>query len=294
MENTVRALLHYLRVEAGLSENTISAYGGDLRRFTAYAEKSGWKVETIHRSEIVEYLSTLYRSGLDSRSVARNLVVLRRLFRFAVMERLIEEDPVETIEAPSFRQSLPMYLSVTDVTRLMKAPDTTTLLGLRDKAMLELLYSTGLRVSELTGLRVADLDLQAGSLRCIGKGDKERLVPVGRVAIAAVQEYLERGRPKILHNKTSPHLFLNSRGTKIGRTGFWKNLAVYGRRAGLPGKLTPHKMRHSFATHLLEGGADLRSVQLMLGHADIATTQIYTHVAQERLKQVYHAHHPRR
>jgi integrase/recombinase XerD len=197
------------------------------------------------------------------------------------------------VESPKFRNRLPSFLSLDEVDRLLAQPDAKTVRGLRDKAMLELLYSTGLRVSELVGLRVADVHMESGSVRCVGKGDKERLVPVGRPALAAVREYLRSARPQLLRSGMSAYLFLGRRGMKLGRIGFWQVLKKYGKQANLRGELSPHKLRHSFATHLLERGADLRSVQLMLGHADIATTQIYTHVVQDRLKRIYKEHHPR-
>jgi integrase/recombinase XerD len=218
---------------------------------------------------------------------------LRSFFRFALAEGFIKEDPAQSIESPKFRQSLPSFLSVEEIDRLLAQPDLSTPLGLRDKALIELLYSSGLRVSELLGLRMGDIHMEVGCLRCIGKGDKERQVPVGRVALAAVQAYLRDARPALLGNKVSPCLFVNRRGGQMSRVGFWQRLAAYGRMAGLRAKLSPHKLRHSFATHLLEGGADLRSVQMMLGHSDISTTQIYTHVVQDRLKQIYKQHHPR-
>ena len=295
MENQIRAFLNQLQVEKGLSANTLAAYGRDLRKFAAFAAKQKRGLRSITRDDVVDFLGSLYRRKLDSRSVARHLVSLRNFFKFAVSEGEVKDDPTLNLESPKIWKKLPTYLTLDEVDRLLAQPDTAKPLGLRDKAMLELLYSTGLRVSELVGLRIADLQVQTGCLRCIGKGDKERLVPVGRQALAAVQDYLRDARPRLLSRnpRPVPFLFVNARGGKLSRVGFWKNLAAYGRRAGLRGRLTPHKLRHSFATHLLERGADLRSVQLMLGHADISTTQIYTHVIQERLKQVYKAHHPR-
>jgi len=295
VENQIRAFLNQLQVEKGLSANTLAAYGRDLRKFAAFAAKQKRGLRSITRDDVVDFLGSLYRRKLDSRSVARHLVSLRNFFKFAVSEGEVKDDPTLNLESPKIWKKLPTYLTLDEVDRLLAQPDTAKPLGLRDKAMLELLYSTGLRVSELVGLRIADLQVQTGCLRCIGKGDKERLVPVGRQALAAVQDYLRDARPRLLSRnpRPVPFLFVNARGGKLSRVGFWKNLAAYGRRAGLRGRLTPHKLRHSFATHLLERGADLRSVQLMLGHADISTTQIYTHVIQERLKQVYKAHHPR-
>ncbi len=297
MESVCNAFLNYLKVEKGLSTNTIAAYRLDLAKFTAFAAKQSLKLEQIRRDNIVDFLASLYRQKLDSRSVARHLVTLRNLFRFAVRDGILAADPALNLESPKFRKTLPHFLSVREVDRLLNMPDTSTPLGLRDKALLELLYSTGLRVSELCHLRVADLEMKMGCLRCIGKGDKERLVPVGRKALAAVEQYLLESRPQLLRARRQgeavPFLLVNRLGGKLSRAGVWKILAGYGNRAGLRGRLTPHKLRHSFATHLLERGADLRSVQLMLGHADISTTQIYTHVVEERLKQIYKAHHPR-
>jgi integrase/recombinase XerD len=210
------------------------------------------------------------------------------------MQELISEDPSVNLESPKIRRSLPGYLRLEEVERLLEQPDAKTPFGLRDRAMLEVLYSAGLRVSELVGLRVSDLDTKVGCVRCIGKGDKERIVPIGKKALGMVERYLRDARPKMIGKFAgNPTLFVNRRGKALSRVGVWKILSAYGRRAGLRVALTPHMLRHSFATHLLERGADLRSVQLMLGHADISTTQIYTHVVEERLKQIYKAHHPR-
>jgi integrase/recombinase XerD len=225
--------------------------------------------------------------------VARHLVTLRVFFRFAVVEGMMGEDPTLNLESPRVWKSLPVFLSLEQVERLLAEPDIAKPLGKRDAAMLEVLYSTGLRVSELVGLRLAELDLSMGCVRCVGKGNKERLVPLGRKAIEALRLYLGEARAQLLRGRASPYVFLNHRGTRMTRVGFWKALKAYGRRAGLPPRLSPHKLRHSFATHLLERGADLRAVQVMLGHADISTTQIYTHVTQERLRQIYRTHHPR-
>jgi integrase/recombinase XerD len=293
LESQIRAFLNYLRVEKALSQNTIHAYRRDMAKFAAFVAKRDLKIAKVSRADIVDFLGTLYRQGLDSRSVARHLVTIRHFFRFSLLEGFVTEDPAINIESPKFRQSLPEFLSLEEVDRLLAQPDTTTPRGLRDKAMIELMYSTGLRVSELCNLRVSDLQLDAGCLRCIGKGNKERLVPVGRRALTVIEEYLRTSRPQILGEATSPYLFINRNANKTNRITFWIILGEYGRKAGLRKKLTPHMLRHSFATHLLDRGADLRSVQMMLGHADISTTQIYTHVVEERLKQVYKAHHPR-
>jgi integrase/recombinase XerD len=293
LESHIRTFLNCLRVEKGLSDNTIQAYRRDIVKFAAFAIQRGLSTKDVRRSDVVDFLGSLYHKGLDSRSVARHLVTIRHFFRFSLMEGYIDDDPAATIESPRFRQSLPAFLSVEEVDRLLNQPDITAIVGIRDRAMIELMYSCGLRVSELCGVRVADLQAEAGCLRCTGKGNKERLVPVGKQALQVVHRYLAASRPKLLGEGSSPYLFLNQKGGKVDRITFWKTLGMYGRKAGLRKALTPHMLRHSFATHLLDRGADLRSVQMMLGHSDISTTQIYTHVVEERLKQVYRAHHPR-
>jgi len=293
---TIASFVVHVKVEKGLSVNTVSAYRRDLVKFEGFTKKRKLTLEAVTRDDLVDFLASLYRGNLESRTVARHLVTLRNFFRFAQVEELIATDPSINLESPKIRRSLPGYLRLEDVERLLNQPDAKTALGLRDRAMLEVLYSTGLRVSELVGLRVGDLDSKGGCVRCIGKGDKERIVPVGRKALATVDKYLHDSRPQMLRQAkalNSAALFVNRRGVALSRVGVWKILSAYGRRAGLRVALTPHMLRHSFATHLLEGGADLRSVQLMLGHADISTTQIYTHVVEERLKQIYKAHHPR-
>ena len=290
----ISSFLTHVRVEKGLSTNTVSAYRRDLMKFCEFAQKRKLAFEGVSRGNLVDFLAGLYRQKLESKTVARHLVTLRNFYRFAQMQELIKEDPSVNLESPKIHRALPGYLRLEDVERLLNQPDVKTPIGLRDRAMLEVLYSTGLRVSELIGLRITDLDAQVGCERCIGKGDKERIVPVGRKALAIVEKYLRDARPKLLGKRIgSPALFVNRRGVSLSRVGVWKILSAYGRRAGLRVSLTPHMLRHSFATHLLERGADLRSVQLMLGHADISTTQIYTHVVEERLKQIYKAHHPR-
>jgi integrase/recombinase XerD len=285
--------LRHLQVERGLSPNTLAAYRQDLRKFSVFCTAQKIHLQDADRDVVLDFLSSLYRHKLSSRSVARQLATLRVFFRFAVMEGLLPEEPTLNLEAPRVWKSLPVFLSLSQVEKLLAMPDSSTPLGARDAAMLEVLYSTGLRVSELVGLRMAEMDLAMGCVRCVGKGNKERLVPLGRAAVLALRRYFADARPRLLRGRSSPLVFLNHRGSKMTRTGFWKVLKHYGRRAGLPPKLSPHKLRHSFATHLLERGADLRSVQAMLGHADISTTQIYTHVTQERLRHLYRAHHPR-
>jgi integrase/recombinase XerD len=294
MTPAISLFLTHVKVEKGLSANTVVAYQRDLAKFNVFAQKRKLTLEGVNRDDLVDFLAGMYREKLESRTVARHLVTLRNFFRFSQIQELITTDPSLNLESPKIRRNLPGYLRLEEVERLLVQPDTKTALGLRDRAMLEVLYSSGLRVSELIGLRVTDLDAKVGCIRCIGKGDKERIVPAGRKALGIAEKYLRDARPKLLGKGVSTQaLFVNRRGKSLSRVGVWKILSSYGRRAGLRVALTPHMLRHSFATHLLERGADLRSVQLMLGHADISTTQIYTHVVEERLKQIYKAHHPR-
>jgi integrase/recombinase XerD len=273
------AFLNYIRVERGLSANTLDAYGSDLFKFTGFLTQRKLALTKVQRDDVVDFLSSLYRRGLDSRSVARHLVTVRSFFKFLVIDGIVNNDPTMNLESPKIRQTLPSFLSVKEVEKLLEIPDLNTPLGLRDRALLDVLYSCGLRVTELISLRADNIDFELGCIRCIGKGDKERLVPIGRKALESVVKYIRDARPVLLRSR---------RRAKLS-----KILAAYGRALGLRKKLTPHKLRHSFATHLLERGADLRSVQMMLGHADISTTQIYTHVMEDRLKTVYKAHHPR-
>ena len=297
LSSAISSFLTHVKVEKGLAVNTYAAYKRDLAKFEDFAKKRKLELAKITRDALVDFLASLYRQKLESKTVARQLETLRNFFRYAQIQEAIAEDPAANLESPKIRKTLPGYLRLEEMDKLLEQPDASTPLGLRDRAMLEVLYSTGLRVSELTGLKVTDLDTKVGCVRCIGKGDKERVVPVGKKALAIVERYLRDGRTEIVrggHGGTgSAFLFVNRRGGKISRVGVWKILSTYGKQAGLRTALTPHMLRHSFATHLLERGADLRSVQLMLGHADISTTQIYTHVVEERLKQVYKAHHPR-
>jgi len=292
----ISSFLTHVQVEKGLATNTVSAYRRDLAKFEDFAKRRKLALKAVKRDDLVDFLASLYRQKLESKTVARHLVTLRNFFRHAQVQELVTEDPTAHLESPKIRRSLPGYLRLDEVEKLLELPDQTTPLGLRDRAMLEVLYSTGLRVSELTSLRVMDLDTKVGCVRCIGKGDKERIVPVGRKALAIVDKYLRDGRTALIgttRGAAGAFLFVNRRGGRISRVGVWKIFSSYGRKAGLRVPLTPHMLRHSFATHLLERGADLRSVQLMLGHSDISTTQIYTHVVEERLKQIYKAHHPR-
>jgi integrase/recombinase XerD len=289
----INQFLDYARVEKGLASNSIEGYRRDLTEFVCSMAHARRTLHKITREDIRNFLASLYRRGLGGRSVARHLVALRNLFRFLHHEGKISEDPTARIEAPQFSHTLPKYLATSEVDALLLKPDTSLPAGLRDRAMLELLYATGMRVSELVHLRWEDFQLNLGVLRCLGKGGKERLIPIGRSALQVVEAYAKEGRPKLAKKPGVLYFFLNQRGGPLSRVGFWKILSSYGRAAGISTPLAPHVVRHSFATHLLERGADLRSIQLMLGHSDISTTQIYTHVVKERLKQVYQTHHPR-
>ncbi len=286
------AFLNFCRVEKGLSNNSLDAYRRDLKRFLSHCKEandtSAAAPETINR-----YLDSLYRAGLGSRSIARHLTTLRNYHSFLLREGWAASDPTENIKSPKQWQQIPKFLSPTEVEKLLEAPDPAKPTGLRDRAMLELLYATGLRVSELCRVRSGDLNAEVGVVRSMGKGNKERVVPVGRKALEAIQAYVRDGRPALLKGRATEYLFATARGGKLTRQAFWKLIIQYGKRIGVFHNLSPHVIRHSFATHLLERGADLRSLQMMLGHADISTTQIYTHVLRSRLRRTLDEHHPR-
>jgi integrase/recombinase XerD len=284
--------LDHLRVERGLAANTLVAYTHDLSRLSTFAEEQGKDVLALSQQDLSAFISSLRTRGLGARSVARAVHAVRGLYKFGIREGKLQKDPLENLKAPRAFQALPRYLTATQVDGLLAAPDVSTPLGLRDRAMLEVLYATGLRVSELIILRPEDLDLHLGLLTAFGKGRKERLVPLGRAALEMVERYLLDIRPQ-LGKRQAPSLFLNHRGGRLSRMGIWGIVRRHAVAAGVQDVLTPHVLRHSFATHLLERGADLRALQAMLGHADISTTQIYTHVSRERLRQVYDQFHPR-
>jgi integrase/recombinase XerD len=284
-----RSFLHFCRIEKGLTPNTLSAYKADLERFIAFCGQK----EPADTRLIQSYLDSLYAAKLSPRSITRHLTTLRNLFAYLLREGQIHSDPVSVLTSPRQWRTLPKYLSLEQVDSLLGAPDGTRPVGLRDKAMLEFLYATGVRVSELCAVEMGGLSLDMGVVRVSGKGRKERLVPIGRSAVAAVNSYLASGRPALLKGRVSPHVFVTAQGRCLTRQAFWKLLKGYGKKAGMWQRLTPHVVRHSFATHLLERGADLRSVQTMLGHADISTTQIYTHVLKSRLRSTVDRHHPR-
>ncbi len=290
LRNQMTAFLNFCRLEKGLANNSLEAYSSDLSRFNAFFGASAHLPGT---DEIRRYLDHLTSSGLGGRSVGRHLTTLRNFYGYLLREGLVEADSTEHLRSPKQWQTIPKFLNLEEIEKLIGAPDTARPTGLRDRAMLELLYASGLRVSELCRLGVSDLNLELGVLRTTGKGNKQRLVPVGKEAVRAVEDYLREGRGALLRGRASRYLFITARGGCLTRQAFWKLLAGYGRKVGIFHGLTPHVLRHSFATHLLEGGADLRSVQVMLGHADISTTQIYTHVMRSRLRDTVQKHHPR-
>ena len=294
MEQRLDQFLHYLIVEKGLSKNTIEAYGHGLNRFLDHLKGKGvHEISDIGKFEVRAFLLTLKRKGLSAKTIVRNLVAIRTFFRFLVQEGILTTNPVEEIESPKIAKTLPEILTLKEVEQLLEQPNLQSPLGIRDRAMLEVLYATGMRVSELTQLPINQVNLEGGYVLIFGKGSKERIVPLGSESIKWLALYLEMVRGRLSKGKESPILFISRWGREMSRQRFWKNLKEYGRRAGIRKRITPHLLRHSFASHLLERGADLRSVQMMLGHVDISTTQIYTHVTGERLKKIHQRYHPR-
>ncbi len=293
MDALVDRFLEHLVVERGLAQNSLEAYRRDLTRYSAYLKGRRKRVTALDRAEVPRYLLALREAELSPRSVARHLSAIRQFHRFLAREGHAAEDPTSHLESPRPWRRLPTVLSCDEVDRLLAPREARTPQEFRDRAMLELLYASGLRVSELVGLRLADLNLAVGIVRVLGKGDKERLVPLGDAAAESLRAYLAHGRSRLEKRRPSPHLFLGRHGRGLTRQMFWQILKRYVRAAGITKSASPHTLRHSFATHLLERGADLRSVQLMLGHADIGTTQIYTHLSRAHLKAIYDKYHPR-
>jgi integrase/recombinase XerD len=286
--------LHFLVVEKGLSQNTLEAYSRDLIQYFRFLGAQGiTDLSQTQADTLYEYLGTLRTRKLSSRTQARILSALRSFYRFLQEESLRKDNPTLPLQSPKPKRTLPTTLSELEVETLIHQPKTESPRGLRDAAMLEVLYATGLRVSELISLTLDQLELEAHLIRTMGKGSKERLVPIGKAATQCLMEYLQKGRPLLLKQPRVSWVFINNRGGRLSRQGFWKILHQYGRQAGILKKISPHTLRHTFATHLLEGGADLRSIQIMLGHADISTTQIYTLVTHEHLREAYRRYHPR-
>jgi integrase/recombinase XerD len=294
MPDVVASYLRHLEVERRVATNTHDAYRRDLARLSAFAATRGLAVDRLSRADLEQLVRGAVAGGLSPTSIARLVAAVRGFFRFLRVTGRLSENPADDLQAPRTFASLPHFLSLADVDALIAAPDVTTPRGLRDRALIETLYATGLRVSELVGLRLTDVRLSEGYVQCLGKGSKERIVPLGAEAAQWIERYESSARPVLMRGRPSPFLFVNARGGgRLSRLGVWKLLKAYGRQAGLRAPLSPHVLRHSFATHLLERGADLRAIQTMLGHADVSTTQIYTHVLEARLREVYDRFHPR-
>jgi integrase/recombinase XerD len=291
-EGLLKKFLDYLAVEKGLARNTVASYKRDLHKYFRFMTAKSQ--DKITQSDIVSFLTHLSSEGISTPSAARSLSAIRGFHKFLLIDKLAQTDPTVNVETPRGWKRLPKSLSTSDVDSLLNQPDPKTPIGLRDKAMLELLYATGLRVSELIGLLLRDINLERGYLVVMGKGSKERVVPFGEAAAAAVKEYLEAGRSALLNNRNLDYLFISSKRRGITRQMFWERIKFYAKKSGLGKSISPHTLRHSFATHLLDNGADLRAVQAMLGHSDISTTQIYTHVSRERLRKVHEKYHPRK
>lgn len=295
MKEQIIDYLHYLTTERGLSQNTRKSYERDLEQYLTFLTEQHIKDwQAVDRVLILSFLQQLQQSGKSSATIIRMVSSLRRFHQFLRQERFTDHDPMQHIDSPKKQQKLPDTLSLSEVERLIETPDTKEVLGIRDRAILEVMYATGLRVSELIGLQLKDLHLSMGLLQTTGKGDKERIVPLGDLAIQWIETYLEEARPFLTRkHPEESHLFVNNHGKQLSRQGIWKNLKALVRKAGITKNVTPHTLRHSFATHLLENGADLRTVQELLGHADISTTQIYTHITKKRMTEVYKQHFPR-
>lgn len=294
MESALEGFVYYLRVERHSSPNTVAAYRRDIQKFILYLEEREVTAPAdVQENDLVHYLTYLDERGLGMRSIARARSSIRQLFQYLIGEGVLSDDATAQVEAPKFRTALPTVLPEGVVERLLNAPDTSTPIGLRDAAMIETLYATGVRVSELIKIRIDRLDLKVGVVMVRGKGDKDRIVPMGAVAVDLIENYLAIGRPALKSHKESVYLFLAKHGDHMSRVSFWMRLKKYAEQAGIRAKVSPHVLRHSFATHLLEHGVDLRSLQTMLGHSDISTTQIYTQVTTARLRQLHEQFHPR-
>jgi integrase/recombinase XerD len=294
MEQMVDTFLLHLKVERGLAKNTLDSYRRDLNKFIGYLHRQGiTDLNDVDRRMLMAFMEDLHNQNRAAATISRNLAAIRSFYSFLLQENMVSSNPSAELDAPKIPKRLPNVMTVSQVARLMEQPNGKNAAGMRDKAMLELLYATGIRVSELVNLDLVDVNLEMGFLRCLGKGSKERIVPMGQKAVEAVGTYLQKGRGKLIRNSEEEAVFVNMHGGRLTRQGFWKILKKYVRQAGFEGDITPHTLRHSFATHLLENGADLRAVQEMLGHSDISTTQIYTQVTAIHLRDVYQQSHPR-
>ncbi len=294
VDHALDEFFNHLKVERGLAANTLDAYGRDLAKFAQFLEEAGvTRVDEVEQAHIVEFLVSLQEAGLSTRSVARHLVSVRMFLKYQDRMGRIEANPSAQVASPKLWRKLPEVLTTEEVETLLSQPNQDTPTGLRDAAMLEVLYATGLRISELVSLKLQDINLEMGCVTTVGKGQKQRLVPMGRQAREVLQRYLEQARPALMKAHPTPYVFLSRLGDRMTRQAFWKTIKKYAAQSGITKNISPHKLRHSFATHLLDHGADLRSVQMMLGHADISTTQIYTHVTRERLKEIHDKYHPR-
>ena len=294
IDNLVDRYLNYLLVEKGLSGKTLESYSSDIARYLEFLKENGIdRIADADTAAILKHLIALRNAGLEPRSRARHLVTLRGFYKFLTQEKILKHDAARMVDLPKSGLKIPEVLSVQEITHLLNTPDLQKPIGVRNSAMIELLYATGLRVSELVNLKLQGLNIEAGFVRVLGKGSKERVVPIGQYATKKIDTYIKTARSMLLKKTASPYLFVARAGKPMTRQGFWKLLRQYALQAGIKKKLTPHTLRHSFATHLLEGGADLRAVQVMLGHVDISTTQIYTHVAREHLKDMHKKFHPR-
>ncbi len=295
MSNLIEQFIHYQMVEKGLAQNTLDSYRRDLNSYSEFLKKqfNTVNISDTSRTHIISYLLELKNKGRATSTISRNLASIRSFYQYLMRDRLIEKDPSQNLESPKIDKRLPKVLTVDQVETLLQLPDTTSPSGLRDKAMLELLYATGIRVSELVSLNLEDVNLNMGLVKCFGKGSKERIVPLGSIAIKSINHYIDNGRNRLGKKVANNSLFLNHHGRRLSRQGFWKIIKKYAKQGNINVEITPHTLRHSFATHLLENGADLRSVQEMLGHSDISTTQIYTHLTKSKLKEIYSKAHPR-
>lgn len=294
MQELLTKYLNHLLIEQGLAPNTLEAYGRDMRRFMLIIQEKGFTdLRQVTPEAVIEYLVRIKDDGLSANSMNRSLAALRGFYKFLLQEKLIEQSPLVNIELAKVWLRLPETISKEEMARILAQPGLETATAIRDSAMLELLYATGIRVSELIGLTMNSIDWQVGFLVAVGKGSKERIIPIGKVAYDSTRLYIDKARPQLMHRKNTDVLFLNRFGGKFTRQGLWKTVVGYAKKTGLQKKVHPHTFRHSFASHLLEGGADLRTVQEMLGHVDISTTQIYTHITRERLKEIHQKYHPR-